>query len=103
MGELLIFVRGLVFTNDPSVPPELRGKDDETQFWAVVSCLTPDGLGGVSTVNVTTGGFPATPSGNSIIDTQIDPPDPCIAPISFVSRVGGKWFALTGFESADED
>jgi hypothetical protein len=31
-GHLMISVRGLVFTNDPEVPPELRGINDETAF-----------------------------------------------------------------------
>ncbi len=39
-GNLKIEVRGLVFTDKPSVPPELRGKNDEADYRAVVSCLT---------------------------------------------------------------
>src|SRR5690348_13296424 len=31
-GHLVIIARGIVFANDPSVPPELRGINDETQF-----------------------------------------------------------------------
>ena len=31
-GHLTIRVRGLVFTDDPEVPPDLRGKNDETEF-----------------------------------------------------------------------
>jgi hypothetical protein len=98
-GHLKIIVRGLVFPNDPSVPPELRGKNDETEFRAIVSCLTTDGTS-VSTVNVTTPGFPATESGNANIETTVTLPNPCVAPIIFV--IAGseeKWFAVTGFES----
>src|SRR6266540_2800709 len=39
-GRLKIEVRGLVFADDPSVPPELVGRNDESEFRAVVSCLT---------------------------------------------------------------
>ncbi|HEU4401105.1 MAG TPA: hypothetical protein VFT43_03290, partial [Candidatus Polarisedimenticolia bacterium] len=31
-GHLKIQVRGLVFADEPSVPPELRGKNDEDAF-----------------------------------------------------------------------
>src|SRR5690349_10503950 len=38
-GHLTIAVRGLVFKDDPSVPANLRGKNDAAQFRAVVSCI----------------------------------------------------------------
>lgn len=99
-GHLKVRVRGLVFTHDPEVPPEKQGKNDETEFRAVVSCLTEDPTGQVVTTNLTTSGFKATPTGNADIDTQIALPEECIAPIVFV--VAGsedKWFAVTGFSS----
>src|SRR5438445_10185118 len=39
-GHLHLAVTGIVFSNDPKVPPNLRGINDEDQFRAVVSCLT---------------------------------------------------------------
>ncbi len=42
-GRLKILVKGLVFKDDPSVPPDLVGKNDETEFRGLVSCLTEDG------------------------------------------------------------
>src|SRR5260221_4872619 len=42
-GHLSISVRGLVFANDPEVPPELRGINDEAVFRALVSCMTDEG------------------------------------------------------------
>jgi hypothetical protein len=98
-GHLRIRVRGLVFTHDPEVPPEKQGTNDEDQFRAVVSCLVEQG-GQVVTQNVTTTGFPATPSGNSDIDAQLELPGECVAPIIFI--IAGseeKWFAVTGFSS----
>ena len=38
-GSIVISVRGLVFTNDPEVPPKQRGINDEDHFRAIVSCL----------------------------------------------------------------
>src|SRR5439155_12286192 len=66
-GHLVISVRGLVFSSDPEVPPSLRGTNDETEFRALVSCLSSGrkGKGNVVTVNVTTAGFAATPTGDS--------------------------------------
>ncbi len=95
-GHLRIRVRGLVFTDDPEVPPELRGKNDEDQFRAVLSCLVEES-GQIVTMNITTAGFPATPSGNADIDAQLQLPGECVAPIVFV--IAGseeKWFAVTG-------
>jgi hypothetical protein len=54
----------------------------------------------VTTENVTTAGFPATPTGDSDIDAMITLPNPCVAPIVFVlSGSEDKWFAVIGFES----
>ena len=97
-GHLHISVRGLVFTNDPSVPPELRGINDETSFRGLVSCLV-EGKHKIETVNVTTAGFPATRSGDSDIDGVVTLPPQCVAPIIFVlSGSEDKWFAVTGAE-----
>jgi hypothetical protein len=98
-GHLRIRVPGLVFTHDPEVPPEKQGTNDEDQFRAVVSCLVEQ-RGQVVTQNLTTAGFPATPSGNSDIDAQLALPDECVAPIIFiVAGSEDKWFAVTGFSS----
>lgn len=42
-GPLVLQIKGLVFSNDPSVPPNLRGTNDETSFRALVSCLVENG------------------------------------------------------------
>jgi hypothetical protein len=98
-GRLQISVRGLVFANDPSVPPELRGINDEAQFRGLVSCLTESGKK-IKTVNITTAGFPATRSGDSNIDTFVSLPAQCVAPIIFVlSGSEDKWFSVTGAEN----
>src|SRR5262245_48333929 len=39
-GHLRMRVRGLVFTNDPEVPPDKQGINDEENFRALVSCLS---------------------------------------------------------------
>src|SRR5881398_2071184 len=97
-GHLQLNVTGIVFSNDPSVPPELRGINDEDNFRALLSCQTPgNGRGNVTVTNVMTQGFPATRSGNSNIDAFITLTNPCVAPIIFVmSGSENKWFAVTG-------
>ncbi len=99
-GHLKLNVSGVVFADDPSVPPELRGINDEAQFRGLVSCLSDDGKGKIATVNLITGGFPATTSGNSTIDAFVSLPKQCVAPIIFV-MAGSEdyWFAVTGVES----
>lgn len=99
-GRLRIRVRGLVFTDDDEVPPELRGKNDEAEFRALVSCLSEEG-DTVVTTNVTTAGFPATESGDATIDAKIDLPQPCVVPIIFIlAGSEEKWVAVTGFETS---
>ncbi|HYV85850.1 MAG TPA: hypothetical protein VFB49_08075 [Patescibacteria group bacterium] len=102
-GRLSILVRGLVFADDPLVDPDLVGKNDEATYRGLVSCLTEDEQGGISTMNVVTDGFPASVDGNSFIDQTLSLPNPCIAPIIFVMAGSeDKWFAVTGFESESD-
>jgi hypothetical protein len=102
-GNLTLVVRRLVFKDVPEVPPELRGKNDEEAFRALVSCLTEDG-DQVVTRNVVTQGFPATPSGNSFIHAHLNLPNPCVAPIVMVlAGSEDKWFAMTGFEKETDE
>jgi hypothetical protein len=101
-GHLRIQVKGLVFTDDPVVPPELQGKNDEESFRALVSCTTELSETESGTANVVTDPFPATPEGDSTIDAFIELPNPCIAPIVFIlAGSEDKWFAVDGFESED--
>ncbi|HRQ41483.1 MAG TPA: hypothetical protein PLD25_26485 [Chloroflexota bacterium] len=92
-GRLEINVQGLVLAVGPNA-----GSNPIANFAAIVSCLTGDG--GVQ--NVMTGTFPATTGpasqggGNAKIETTVTLPQPCIAPIIFVTNPGGAWFAATG-------
>jgi len=102
-GRLRILVHGLVFADDPSVPPELVGINDEAEFRGLVSCLTETEDDAVTTQNVTTEGFPASKRGDSFINAHIELPNPCIAPIVMIlAGSEDKWFAVNGFE-AEED
>ena len=92
-GKLEISVQGLVLAAGPNA-----GSNPIANFRAIVSCLTSDG----SAVNVTTGLFPATTGpasaggGNAKIEATLTLPQPCIAPIVFVTSPTGAWFAATG-------
>jgi hypothetical protein len=88
-GEIDVKVRGLVLTN--------TGANPVAEFKAIVSCLSTDDSGAPVTVNVETGLFPADENGDCLIADQVDLPDPCIAPIVFVTNSAGRWFAVTGF------
>jgi hypothetical protein len=100
-GNLFLLIKGLVFKDDPSVPEDLRGINDEEEFRAAVACLTEEG-GQVVERNVVTSGFPATRSGNSVIHAHVDLPDPCIAPAVLVlAGSEDKWFSVTVFETED--
>lgn len=92
-GDLDISVQGLVFAAGPNT-----GKNTIPNFRAVVSCLTVDG----GVVNVSTDLFPATVGaaeeggGNAVIRANLALPQPCLAPIVFVTSPSGAWFATTG-------
>ena len=96
-GRLDVRVEGLVLARRAPVPENLRGTNPVPQFRAIVSCLTP-GNGGTTadTVNRTTDPVPASPDGDARIRAHVDLPDPCIAPIVFVTSPTGAWFAATG-------
>ena len=95
-GRLEVRVDGLVLARRAPVPEELRGTNPIPEFRAIVSCLTPGSAGEVETVNLTTDPVPASPDGDARIKTQVALPEPCIAPIVFVTSPTGSWFAATG-------
>ena len=101
-GHLRILVHGLVFADEPEVPPELVGTNDEPFFRGLVSCLTESG-DSVETQNVITDGYPASTRGDSFIRADLELPNPCVAPIVMVlAGSEDKWFAMTGFESEED-
>lgn len=86
-GSLAVKVEALVLTGS--------GANPIASFRAIVSCQTISGGTAVVT-NVSTGPFPATTTGDSKIEAMVALPDPCFAPIVFVTSPGGSWFAVTG-------
>lgn len=92
-GHLEVEVEGLVFAAGPNT-----GKNTITTFKAIVSCLDANG----AAVNVTTEAFPATVGdasdggGNAEFEGDLNLPQPCIAPLIFVTSPGGAWFATVG-------
>ncbi len=92
-GRLEIEVTGLVLAAGGNA-----GSNPSATFRGLVSCLDDAGV----SVNVSTDPFPATTGpaasggGNSKIEATLTLPDPCIAPIVFVTSAGGSWFASTG-------
>jgi hypothetical protein len=101
-GHLKLDIKGLVFSDVPSVPSSLRGINDEAKFRALVSCIAEGEGDKIETVNVITAGFQATEVGDSHIDTMVSLPKNCIAPIVFVmAGTETKWFAVTGVESGE--
>src|SRR5581483_2361194 len=87
-GRLRVRTRGLVLVESGTNPIPM--------FRAIVSCQSIDSKGEPDVVNVSTDAFQADPDGNSQVDTKVELPTPCIAPIVFVTSPGGAWFAATG-------
>jgi hypothetical protein len=88
-GRLEVEVEGLVVT--------ASGVNPAATFKVTVSCLSKDAAGLAITANVSTDPFPANTAGDAEVETTIDLPSPCVAPIIFVANgVSGSWFASTG-------
>ena len=89
-GHLEITVQGLVVASSGSNP--------SATFRGLVSCVNSDG----TFTNIPTDPFPATTGlasaggGNATIEADVVLPQPCIAPIIFVTSATGSWFAATG-------
>ena len=98
-GRIEVEIEGLVLDPfDPGVIDRgLAGINPSPFFKAIVSCISTDEDGEPMVVNVETGLFEATASGDSEIEDVLDLPNPCIAPIIFVTSAGGSWFSVTGF------
>ena len=92
-GHLEVKVRGVVLAEGANA-----GSNPVATFRAVVSCLDSTGAivnGSTDAVPATTG--PATSGGgNADIEATLALPDPCFAPIIFVTSGGGAWFTVTG-------
>ena len=93
-GHLEIEVQGLVFAAGPNTDA-----NTVASFQGLVSCVKSDG----SFERILTGPFPATTGpaslggGNARIQADLTLPQPCIAPIIFVTNPAGtSWFAVTG-------
>ena len=90
-GHLEITVQGLVLAT--------TGSNPAGTFRGLVSCITSTG----AVQNISTDPFLATTGpaalggGNATIEADLVLPQPCIAPIVFVTSAGGSWFAATGF------
>lgn len=98
-GHLHVSVRGLVFPkDDPDVPEDLRGINDEPEFRALVSVIGEDG----SVKNLVTGGFHASRTGDAEINAKVGLPSYSFAPIVFILAASeDKWFAVTGSEAEE--
>jgi hypothetical protein len=92
-GHLEISVQGLVLAAGANA-----GTNPVASFRGLVSCVNADG----TFSNIQTDLFPATTGpassggGNAEIVADLTLPQPCIAPIIFVTNGGGSWFAATG-------
>jgi hypothetical protein len=100
-GKLEVEVLGLII---PVLPDGRFGFNPAPFFRAAVSCLTLDQAGMVAVENVFTDngdevmiGDPR--EGDAKIEAWLDLPQPCLAPIVFVTNPAGAWFAVTGVGS----
>ena len=96
-GWLELKVKDLVIDpDDPTaISRGIAGTNPSATFRALVSCLTAEG----GTQNVLSDPIPATTGlggGDAEAELQLALPDPCIAPILFVTSAGGAWFASSG-------
>lgn len=98
-GRLEIMVVGLIIPVRPGF--EDRGFNPAPFFRAIVSCMTVDQFGAVVVENIMTNpedtemiGDPR--NGDARINATLMLPNPCLAPVIFVTSPTGSWFAVTG-------
>ncbi len=105
-GKLEVQVNGLVIPEEDA-PAACSGVacNPAPFFRAVVSCLTvvvvPEDIATVVVDNTSTDNGPEVmigdpKDGNAKIEAMLELPDPCLAPIVFVTNPDGAWFAVTG-------
>jgi hypothetical protein len=92
-GTLNLFVKGLII-------PAL-GSNPAAFFRVIVSVITLNAAGNPITRNIITPENPAVmlgdPTlGNAFFNLKVDLPNPCIAPIIFITSPTGAWFTVTG-------
>jgi hypothetical protein len=95
-GRLRLTVNGLIIPASAGV-----GFNPAAFFRVVVSCLTVNAVGNVVTRNRITPEDPTVMvgdprNGNAVFDTRVRLPNPCIAPIIFITSPTGAWFTVTG-------
>jgi hypothetical protein len=97
-GKLEVQVKGLVIPGTSGCGSDCN---PAPFFRATVSCLTVNAAGDVVEENISTTngaevmiGKPT--KGDAKIEAKLNLPDPCLAPIVFVTSPAGAWFAVTG-------
>ncbi len=91
-GQLDIHVRGLILPEPP-----FNGVNTVPFFRGAVVCRSADAVGNPVTVQVFTGQFPASTTGDSDIQDVVALPTPCLAPTVFVVHPTAlRWFATVG-------
>lgn len=90
-GHLLARVRGLVLARHEPVPASLQGTNPFPWLTIVVSCLTVRLDGTARNVNVRTGDFAVSTTGNADIDARVSLPRPCTEPIVLITISPGTW------------
>ena len=98
-GHLKVRARGLVLDPAFVLAKNGGGTNPVPKFMAIVSGFSTDPL---NPVNLATGLFDASTSGDSDIEADLTLPHPFFAPIVFVTSLplGGfpRWFAVTGMQ-----
>ncbi len=99
-GRLELKFKGLVLDPNDSgvIAAGLANMNPIPEMKVIVACYTSTG----SIAQVSSELFPVTTGlasdggGSGMIITQLSLPDPCIAPVVFITSAGGNWFAATG-------
>lgn len=96
-GHLQVRVKGLVIDPDDDEAQDrgLAGINPAPGFRAILSCITIEDESR-SVVNLETDTVSTDQEGDAKISEVLDLPDPCYAPMVFVTSPGGDWFAASG-------
>jgi hypothetical protein len=91
-GKVEVTFKDLLFA--PGTGAEREGKNTIGTMKVIVSCLSADG----AVANVSTEPFPVSigaGAGDGSVESKVTLPDPCLAPLVFVTTMTDRWLAVS--------
>ena len=100
-GQVEVNVTRLVLAEGSAMPVSQQGTNPNSTFTVIVSCASPTASSQAS--NVSAPPAPANLAGTAQIQAKVALPNPCLAPLLFITGPDGAWIAVTGAPPSPSD